>query len=135
MKIELFQRTIYQEYPDDYRERVSDKTGVDKFLAGWPAEGWPMKYWQYNYSRYENFPSPSHERVRGLKRLKLRKEEEGGFVFDPSTTAIFWADDSAFKIISLLQKNTAIEDISHQENVSKEELLSLITTLKSLGLC
>lgn len=125
MEIRLFLRTIYQEYPDNYTYCNVDNINTDKLSSEW------MEYWQYHYSRYQKMPLSKDENKHNLK---LRKEPIGGFIFDPFTTAIFWADDSAFEIISMLQTNTNLKEIRRKNNICEQDLSSFISKLTSLGL-
>lgn len=108
MNIELFLRTITQEYSDGQTTGVLDRnrlyeTGRDNWGGEWRGQNW-------NYQKaLTGELKDGHSRI---KDLLIREEAFGALLYDPVSTAVFKTDKDGLKVINYLQKGMDLNEIS-----------------------
>lgn len=124
MKIELYLRSLLQEYPDSFKSATE-----------WPAQ------WSYHHDYWEQWRYQSQSKTIDLpngtariKLLKLREEKFGGLLYDPISTAVFKVDREAFKTLTLLQNGLSLDQIMDSIRVPVSTLNEFIQKLKDLKL-
>jgi len=101
MKVELFLESIHQEYADpNKRKKLNGAQWHYKWGGDWAGD------WVYRSGVLNcNF---NRKELKGINRVltfKLRKENFGGLIYDPVSSAVFRADKEAFEAIQLLKQN------------------------------
>ena len=117
MKIELFIRSIGQDFPDK-TESV---------------------YKSLNYNnkghRQRAHICRQNGKSRFLNDIKLRTESFGGIIYDLQKKAVYTIDNDAYKAISYLIDGSSFEDLSSVHEFTPNEVESLKSSLFKFGLC
>ncbi len=134
MKIEIYLKHIFQEYP--VTESLAIKTGG--------LNTWDTKY-ERNCGCRGNVAMPplDIERVN-IQRVFLRPESFGGLLYDPTSAVIYKLDHEAYKLVEHMRGDEEIASIRTGEkpfvaflkrnNLQEKEVKEFIAQLREYGL-
>lgn len=118
MKLELFMRSIGQEYPD-------------KDLSS--ENGWTS----YNNKSHRQrlYPPSPHEEDTLLRDVRIRAEQGGGLLYDMETKAVFYMDEPALAAVRCLAKGESFATLPTAAGVTNDEVRELREAMVKYGLC
>ena len=107
MKIEVYLKHIFQEYP------VTESISTGSQLGGW--NDWSSKY-ERNCGCRGNVAMPPIDMYRvNIQRVFLRPESFGGLLYDPTTAVIYKLDREAYRLVETLRSDKDIAAIRKGE--------------------
>lgn len=118
MKIDLFVRSIYAEYPREINR-----------------DNWNEWSYEQRYSEWGEYRPPGRDgNTRKLRRLKMREEEFGGLTFDPETNTVYRVDHDGLELLNLLMKGNKVSDVKSLNHFIAEEIDGFIRQLERYDL-
>jgi len=131
MKVELFLRSIDQEFSDQhFRERHDPNQWRDGYSDYWTGNT------HYNTYADRQLCSITDQKTNKLSTfLKIRKESFGGFLFDMLSKAVFKLDDSAYQVMSLLISGVPTTELSSHINIDDRDINTLKKSLEKYCIC
>lgn len=107
MKIEIYLKHIFQEYP------VTESISIGNEMGGW--NDWNSKY-ERNCGCRGNVCMPSLDKHRiNIQRVFLRPESFGGLLYDPTSAIIYKLDDEAYQLVQILRDDKEIAAVQKGE--------------------
>ena len=135
MKIELYLRTIMQEYPDE--RQYNSKTLVNNDRECWSnwTFDWGAQKWRNGELLKETESEMTEQTSQSkLKNLEVRKEIFGALLYDRLSTAVYKVNSEGLSAIELLRCGLSPREVSGRLDVSSELMDSFIKNLKDFHL-
>lgn len=117
MKIELFMRSLEQDFSDDSLSEFSEVSYNNKS------------------HRQRIYVTKSNSNFRFLDDVKIRKESFGGLLYDLRTKAVFSLDQEAYDSIKDLLDGIEYDELIVKRNISNDNLIYLKDSLIKYNLC
>ncbi|TAN60640.1 hypothetical protein EPN18_08150 [bacterium] len=122
MKVELFLKKINQEMINVGKARLA---GCD-FYVSWTKECCVLNF----------FRRDRDIAVRPAdKGLMIRKEAEGGMMWDARTGAVYKLDEEAYHALLEMEHGLRDETVANRVGVPVKEVTKLMKTLKKFKIC
>jgi hypothetical protein len=134
MRIELYLRDVMQDFPDDkyclskYSEKSNNWNDSPPWYNPWTNNPW---YQTMDSRMLFDSQKASHEVT---ERLKIRREEFGGLLFDPLTAAVYKADAEACNFIELVKAGDIPDEAGRKMKLQQDQLMDFMKQLEKLGL-
>lgn len=144
MKIEIYLKHIFQEYPVTESFSIDNTKTIPVDKSPGPWKEWKLKY-ERNCGCRGNVCMPPMDMYRvNIQRVFLRPESFGGLLYDPTSAVIYKLDEEAYQLVQTMRSDEKIADIRQggrplaafveRNNLNKEEVNEFINQLREYDL-
>ena len=118
MKIELFMRSLDQEFTDQIKD----------WDNGWPYDVTPPHCDRWSYQGIIQNDSDISKKFH--PNVRLRSEKFGGLLYNVKTKAVFSLDHEAFKAINLILQGDEINNVEKSLYIPGQQMRDFVEKLR-----